>query len=560
MRVWSAVAALVSILTFPSAVSAQLAPQPPPVSSATVQTPPRDRAQALRTGTGRITGRVVTADTGAPVRRAQLRLYSPEIAENHVAATDPQGRYEFTSLPAGRYMLTASKAGFVTWSYGAERANDAPKPIELADSQTLEKIDFVLTRGSVITGRVLDEFGEPVSEAQVTVSRYQYTGGRRQLMPVRSNTTNDLGQFRIFGLAPGDYYLSATLRTMMGGRESEDRSGYAPTYYPGTANPAEAQRFTVKLGQEIASADFAMIPTRLAQVSGTAVDSQGKPLSGMVSLMPRQPVIMVGGGAPVRPDGSFAISSVVPGEYTIVARTAGPGGESEIAMAPLQVTGGDITGISLQTTKGATLRGLVTFEGGTTTGDPTTVMISGMSAEPGLMLPGSPPARVNQDGTFELRGLVGSRLIRAGASRGGWTLKAVIINGRDVTDTPLEFKGTEETVNAQIILTGRQTSLSGTVVDSRGDPAKDYMVIVFPDDRQRVGYASRFLRNARGDQEGRYRIQGLPAGEYLAVAVPSSQDIEWNNPDVLEQLRPGATRFSLAEGEKKTVQLMMSVR
>src|SRR6185503_12852227 len=125
------------------------------------------------------------------------------------------GRYEFRDLPAGRFNVSVSKSGFVTMSYGQNRPFEPGRPIELAEAQKMEKADVALPRGSVLAGRVADEFGEAVAEAEVTAMRMQFSNGRRRLVPSgRNGTTNDLGQFRIYGLPPGEYYVSATLRNM----------------------------------------------------------------------------------------------------------------------------------------------------------------------------------------------------------------------------------------------------------------------------------------------------------------------------------------------------------
>ena len=193
-----------------------------------------------------------TADTGSIVRRAQVRIGSPDIG-SRTAFTDAQGRYEFKDLPAGRFNLSVSKSGFVTMQYGQARPFEPGRPIDLADAQTMDKVDLALPRGSAVSGRVLDEFGEPVADANVTAMRMQYSGGRRRLMQSgRNSTSNDLGQSRLFGLPPGEYYVSVTVRTfdsmimdMMGMSGaggpvgSNNNSGYAASYYPGTANPAK---------------------------------------------------------------------------------------------------------------------------------------------------------------------------------------------------------------------------------------------------------------------------------------------------------------------------------
>src|SRR6187549_1235589 len=167
-----------------------------------------------KTGTSRVRGRVVANDTGNPLRRAQVRISGPDIGTK-TALTDAQGRYEFKDLPAGRFNVSVSKSGFVTMSYGQNRPFEPGRPIELADAQKMDKADISLPRGSVLAGRVTDEVGEAVAEAEVTAMRMQFTNGKRRLVPSgRTGTTNDLGQFLIYGLPPGEYYVSATLRNM----------------------------------------------------------------------------------------------------------------------------------------------------------------------------------------------------------------------------------------------------------------------------------------------------------------------------------------------------------
>ncbi len=164
--------------------------------------PPRaqiGRQQAdLPPGTSVMRGQVIAADTGSPIRRAQVRVSSLDARESRVIATDAQGRFEIKELPAGRYTMTASKGGFVTLQYGQRRPSESGTPIELGDNQTLDKLSIALPRGGVIGGRIVDEFGEPVANATVMAMRYGYAGrhapldaGGRRAMPATRPTTRD---------------------------------------------------------------------------------------------------------------------------------------------------------------------------------------------------------------------------------------------------------------------------------------------------------------------------------------------------------------------------------
>src|SRR5438093_5983182 len=220
----------VSLLAFvlATAVSvptrAQQTPRPGPQQPAPPgsQQPARDTSapnkDTVPTPTGRISGRVVTADTGRPVKRARVFVSAAELPGGRGALTDDSGVFDFTELPAGRYTLTASKSGFIALSYGQRRPLQAGTPLQLGDGEQLKGLEFRLPRGGVISGRVFDEDGEPVPGAMVRVMRYQYLQGDRRLTPAGTAQTDDRGQYRVWGLMPGDYYVNALTRIAIGGR------------------------------------------------------------------------------------------------------------------------------------------------------------------------------------------------------------------------------------------------------------------------------------------------------------------------------------------------------
>ena len=248
-----------------------------------------------------------------------MRVFAPELRENRLATTDADGGYEIKDLVAGRYQLNASKGSFVQLQYGQPRPFEPGKPLEVANGQTIEKVDFSLPRGGIITGRILDEFGDPTSDVQVMAMRYQYIQGRRQLSPVgRVATTNDIGEYRCSRCLRGSTSCRPRSRGFNFDAASDDRSGYAPTYYPNGASIADAQRVSIGVGQAVSDINFALSPTRLARVAGTAVDSEGKPLAGSTIIMMQTSgaFMMSTAGGQIRPDGSFSIANVAPGDYT----------------------------------------------------------------------------------------------------------------------------------------------------------------------------------------------------------------------------------------------------
>ena len=561
-----------------------------------VQMPMAMGGRQNKTGTGRIRGRVVASDGSGPVRRAQVRLTSQDITPK-VALTDAEGRFEFRELPASRFTMQASKSGFVTIQYGQTRPFESGKPIELAERQALDNADIAVPRGGVISGRIVDEFGDALPDVQVTAMRQTWSNGRRRLTPSpgRIASSNDLGQFRIYGLPPGEYYVSASMRgsavemmdmelmmsatgaTAAAPTASAPKSGYASTYYPGTANVAEAQRVTLASGQEATGADFPLVPVRLARVTGVVISSEGKPVEGaMVSVVPASRDIGLALGlstARSARNGTFALNSVPPGDYVLqvravqvfsttqgdnvmMFRAAAMDGGSESGSTPVSVGGEDIENLMVTTSKGGTAVGRVSFDGPKPANAPVRVMSTPTDPENPL-ISGGAPATVNEDGTFELKGLAGTRLIRVAAPP-GWTVKSVKLNGLDITDSGADFKAGETTSGLEIELTTKATAVTGSVTES-GTPLKDYTVVVFSEtpDHWRLPM-TRWVAGARPDQDGRFKIQNLPAGSYYAVAVDYLPQGEWGDPEILDRLKSRAIRFTLDDGATQALDLKLT--
>src|SRR6185295_12760576 len=348
---------------------------------------------------GRIAGRVLAADNGRPVKRARVFASAAELAGGRGMLTDETGTFDLTELPAGRYTLTVSKSGFVSLSYGQRRPLQAGTPLQLADGQQLKGIQFQLPRGSVIAGHVFDQDGDAMPGVMVRVMRYQYQQGERRLTPAGTAQTDDKGQYRIWGLLPGDYYVNAVARGgnmggpfggpggpggfagRAGGRgpggggtigalpnagTDQDQVNYAPTYYPGVPSVNEAKAITVGLSQEVLDISFGMQLVRMSRLSGHISNPDGTPVtSGNVNLMSeatagRGNQIGTNIGGRIQWDGAFAINNVPPGRYILRAR----GDDSEtpqFAAQPVSLNGDDVTDFSVILSAGATVSGSITF-------------------------------------------------------------------------------------------------------------------------------------------------------------------------------------------------------
>jgi hypothetical protein len=243
-------------------------------------------------------------------------------------------------------------------------------------------------------------------------------------------------------------------------------------------------------------------------------------------------------------------------------RVGGPeGGDAEVGSLPITVSGEDLTGVVILMSKGATASGRLSFEGGTKPATLAGIRITSSAADsdffamPGM---GGGSGTVKEDGTFELRGLTGTRVIRANALPPGWMLKSVLVNGADVTDTGAEFKAGEAVSQLEVVLTSKVTDVSGTVKGSNGQPVKDYTLVVFSDEPQRWAMPlTRYVAGARPNLEGRFQFKDLPAGPYYAIAIEYIAQGEWADPEVLERLKARATKFSLDEAESRTLELTL---
>lgn len=531
-----------------------------PVGATMAQLPPRDAA--AKVGTATLRGHVVSAENGQPLRKAQVRITAPELRENRLTSTDADGKYEFKEVVAGRYNVTASKGSYVALQYGQQRPFEPGRPLEILDGQLVEKVDFALPRGGIVTGRIIDEFGEPLSDAMVSMQRYQNMNGQRRLVPAGRNAmTNDVGEFRLFAIPPGQYYLSATMRPM-GMGDSDDRSGYAATYFPGTTNMAEAQKVTVGLGQVITDLNMALLPTRVSRVSGTAVDAQGRPFTGMVMTVPRGDSVMMMFGPPaqIKPDGSFVVGGLAPGRYMLQARAMGPmGTDTEAAYLDLTVNGDDIDGVRLVATKPSTASGRVIVDPAAAPAlRPSMLTLSLQRVDLDLFMLGMMPAKVADDLTFEIKAAPGRARVALIGQVPGWTIRSVRYRGVDVTDSGIEFRPNEDVADVEVELSNRVSSVSGLVTSSKGETLKDYSVVVFPADRDKWTPNSRYMKTARPDQDGRYKVNGLPPGEYRVIALDYLDQNEWNTPQFLDGIRSRATSFSINEGEAKSVDLRIS--
>lgn len=525
-------------------------------------TGPRDPVvtsnQNQSTSPGSLSGRIVRAGDGAPLARVEVRADPTSGPEPRLAITDAEGRFQMPDLTAGLWTLTLSKAGYLRLKSGQRTPQQAAKPIRISPAQTTY-FDGTMIPGSAITGYIADELGDPVAGVAVEALRSRVVDGQRRLAVVARDQTDDTGAYRLHSLAQGEYLVSARLRA----GSPEQTSGPAnmlPTFYPGATAPGEATRVRLRTGEERTAINIALGAARAVRVSGTVIDSSGRgvdeaavelidPADGTVVGRPYGNFGLTQGG------GRFGILNIAPGKYALTARIDRENRRgAEVAIVPVTVEAFDAE-VAISTRPATVLTGTVVGAPGATLPRqfPATVWML-----PAGSLGQRAAGSVDPDRAFELSGFSGPSRIWVTELPRGWTVSHIEINGTDVTDDVFELRAGVEG-QARIVVTNQAGIVRGSVA-LRSSPAAEVAVIVFPTEPARWSVPSRFVKWSRTDAKGEFSIDGLPPGEYRAVALDDFLDDEPLDADALGLLREIATAVTVRVGAPASVRLTVMER
>lgn len=561
-------------------------------------------ASAQQTGTtSMLAGRVTTDDAnGAPVRRAIVTLTGTGSSAPVQMATDDEGRFAFPDLPAGRYTLTAEKAGFVKTFYGSTRPGRGPSaPIVLGPGERQSALTIPLVRGAVIAGVIVDDAGSPLSGAQVRAMQPLMVNGERKLVDPPGQlqwvTTDDQGRYRIYGLPAGEYTvlaggggalvgevrqttaadIAAATRDLQNATPAAapgvtpppgagpppivQRSG---AYFPGVADAARAEMFTVTAGEARTGVNVRNVLVRAARVEGMSVGPNGQPMQNvLVGIANASAGQLWGSPGLVRPaaDGRFVLPALTPGRYILFGRGSTMMGttapmtlwtETEIT-----VNEQDLTNVTMQFLPGASVSGRVVFRGSAPPAAATGVRLT-LTAVPTIA--GSavnpPPVSAQADGSFVFTGVAPGKYRISVAGAGAWMLRAAMAGSQDMLDVPLEIAAGRDVADLVVTFTDTPAEVTGQLLDRLNRPAPEFSVVLFTADRaQWQTSARRMMGPIRLASDGTFRFSGVAPGEYYLSALTEIDPRQLGDPALLEQLAAAAVRITVGEGERKVQNL-----
>jgi 5-hydroxyisourate hydrolase-like protein (transthyretin family) len=520
-----------------------------------------------------LTGRVVNALTGDPVRNVNLRLIivtnpsertvGSEAVQNASAVSDAQGNFQFTDLLPGRYTLSADKTGFVRQQYGARAGQLSPSaPLIGEPGQQIKELTFPLTPQAVISGHVLNEGGGPLS--QVSVQIFRQTGYFRNPTNMTSTATNDLGQFLIGNLAAGKYIIRADTRNINGTvlpAPGAARLVYLPTFYPSATDLRSAVCVAVTAGQQVSGIEIWLQKGQVFRVRGKIRGAPSDSVRTQVALAPQTPAggffdrsQMARGGNVVRNDGSFEFPSVQPGPYVLTVTSFAAGGQMRLsARVPVTVSNADVDDLLVESgaVPLAAISGKISVEGDDHAKLSGNVLLQ--TTDIGQFFPVTPPARIQDDGSFQSERIFpGKYFINVTPLPPGSYLKQVRAGTAEIIESGLDLSESSPP-QLQILIGSNPASIEGTV--RRDDkPWPSAFITLLPDSLRPESFRH-FARTAIADQNGLFKLNGIPPGEYRVYAWEEAVSVPEIDPDELKPYDSFAVKIKLAEGDHEQMDL-----
>ncbi|MGO9591489.1 MAG: collagen binding domain-containing protein [Candidatus Acidiferrales bacterium] len=519
-----------------------------------------------------VAGQVLGVATNEPLRKARVILRNQDDlgADPYVAVTDAEGRFSITGIQPGRYEMDVERDGYVSKSYGEDESGNSSSILTLDSGQRVTDLIFRLQKRGAITGRVTDEDGDPAEGVTVEALIRRRFRGKDDTFEARRAETNDLGEYRIFDLLPGRYLVRATFdrgsasiigKIRLENSTVESAGGYLPTYYSNVSDISRASAIEVGPGDDVPGVDFTLVRGQSYRVRGqifnTAVEHPRVVGGTMVTLVPKG--LESASFADLRQGemdsrtGEFEIDDVPPGSYTLVAQYQDEQGRFT-GSTQVDVVNTEVNSVRVVITRGAAVRGRVVPEGKMAASSEYRVSFEPRDPE---SLGESEYVTTKNDGTFSVAGLSdGMYDIDISSFECGICFsKSATVSGLDILDAGLLVSSGSAPSPIELVYSDATGAVDGTVVREDGLPAVGATVMLFPDRPRRASRPD--YRTGSTDQYGRFLVKGVPPGNYHAFAWQDFDYDRYTDPEFLKSLEQKAQAFSIAEREKKTLQLAL---
>lgn len=512
-----------------------------------------------------VEGVVVNEITKEPIRRVEINLQKQGRGGNpYSGVTDAAGKFKIENIDAGDYYVMLRKGGFLM-----SRANYgmSGRVLKLTAGASLTGLRFSMQPQAIITGRVLDDEGEPVQGVFVMLLRYGWDRGSfRAFGTSRPQQTNDRGEFRFTDVQPGKYYLMADVRRMgpsagappdAPAAANAPRTAFVSTYFPNAPEFAQAARIEVQAGQELSGRDIALRKERVVRVSGKVLDASGAPVkNGSVNLTPLEGASGFGGvSAMVDDKGAFSSDRVPPGQYNARAFRWGGDVSERSAAVPVAVGDGGVQNLVLQVQPALEAKGAFVLEGSDRKDYDFTTSSVNLQAAGDDIYYSFGYAQVKKDGTFTLNGVTAGRsTVEANLGSDEGYVKAILLGSEDVYGKEVDGAAVAA-AGLKIVIRLDSATVSGTVEipEERKAALKSPSIVLLPADARLRESDSRHV--AQLNQNNGYELKNLRPGDYIAFAFEEYDYASLQDPEVFAAIASKGTKVSLAANESRSLDL-----
>lgn len=528
-------------------------------------------SRAEKASHGALVEGIVTKDPdGEPVKKVLIELIAENQSEagNYTALTGADGTFAIQDILPGRYRLFAERTGLLDSQKSRGRSDG--RLLTLNEGQELKDVHVKLQAAAVVRGRVTDEDGDPLPNAEVSILRATFASGRRRWEQAGSERTNDLGEYRIAGLAAGNVYVSVNpppdFQTLIedGGSDQKRNSArnpatsYQTLYYPGTTDRSQATPIQLHPGDDF-PVNFSMAPSPSLSIRGAVVNLPPK-TSATIMLQSRD-FSLIMNGAEMHKDGSFVIRNVSPGNYTIVATVDGAP-MAMTARQSLQLAATNVEGLRLAPQPGATVRGHLRFDNQVTSSDLARIFLTlqtmnGEDDATELTIGDrfTNIAHINKEGMFEWTDVPAGnyyvQILGETDVNEGWFVKSAFAGGRESEASGFAVNG--GMVALDLVASHNGAIVEGLAMDTQGQPAPNAIIVAVPGPQMQK--RPDYFRKTVSDQGGHFTLRGIRAGDYSVLAWENVEGDSYYNPDFLKSYEGQGTALRVNEGERKSLQL-----